>query len=375
MARSGRATLKPLILIVWGGFRLLLLLFVPLELRVLNNPGGLGLVFYSQSYYLQVIPGYLYPILFRWNLLQLPPSVLLGLFALSYILRLGMHDCTSFPRISALLASLVVAIVPIYLIIQFISVSSMEWSDIVLSAPVSVGYCSLLFAGLILMPSVAQLCNSLSTRVSNGVRRSWKDRILSPKTVSLLLLLCALLLPTVTLWQAAQPFPIPYTPLVLGGFLLQVEFAFYLGPSFDSITVFLQDPLTWRYYGVPIMVSSANLFFVWAVMRYALGKGSKRTAYITGIAAQIPSLVYSMYGPAYSPFSLILPFPATFLIGLILLQYVRAFEPSKEREKEKTREQEMRVPFMFVLRSRLSAWKRLSKHRTADNEESDENAR
>jgi len=248
----------------------------------------------------------------------------------------------------------------------------MEWFGIVVNAPVSVGYCSLLFIGFILLPSAAWLCNSLSTRNMVEVKRSLKDMILSPKTVSLLLLLCSILLPAVILWDPGPYTSSPYTPLAFVGFLLQFQFSRSMGPPDDSFSILLQEPFTWRYYGVSIIVSLANLLFVWTVMRYALGKGSKRTAYITGIATQIPSLVYMISGTASSDFSQILPFPATFVIGLILLRYVRALEPPKEREGKRIEESEMKVPFILVLKSRFSAWRQRSKEHDAIDEESNE---
>jgi hypothetical protein len=364
---SRDALKKILKLIFWNGLRLLFILLVPLLLYFSSDSAGTSISAYNDTYYLQTFAGGTYPILFRWYLLQHPLSLLLGLLALSFTLRLVLHGSESFPRFSALLLGIVLSAYPIYLFMQFLSVSSMEWFDIATNLPVSVGYCSLLLAGFILLPSVAWLCNSLPVRSMNEIDRSLKDTLLSLKRVSLFLLLSALLLPTVVLWQPGPYISSPYVPLAFAGFLLQFEYSKYIGSSYSSFGIIIQEPLNWDTYGISIAVSLANLLFVWTVVRYMLGRGSKRTAYITGFATQIPSVIYMLFAIVFSQYLLIIPFPATFVIGLVLLQYVRAIEPLEEEDEKMSEEYEMKVPFMLMLRSRLSAWRQRSKKHISDD--------
>ncbi|MFX0054432.1 MAG: hypothetical protein ACFFAX_07925 [Promethearchaeota archaeon] len=365
---GSRVALKRILKSVfWNSLRLLFILLIPLLLYFSSDSAGTSITAYNDTYYLQTFAGGTFPILFRWYLLQHPLSLLLGLLALSFTLRLGMHGSESFPRFSALLSGIVFSAYPIYLFMQFLSVSSMEWFDIATNLPVSVGYCSLLLAGFMLLPSIAWFCNSLPARNMNEIDRGLKDTLLSPKSVSLFLLLSALLLPTVVLWQAGPYTSSPYVPLAFAGFLLQFEYSKYIESPYSSIGIIIQEPLNWATYGISIAVSLANLLFVWTVVRYVLGRGSKRTAYITGFAMQIPSVIYMLFAIVFSQYLLVIPFPATFVIGLVLLQYVRAIEPLEEDGKL-SEESEMKVPFMLMLRSRLSAWRQRSKKHIADDE-------
>ncbi|MFW9864197.1 MAG: hypothetical protein ACFFET_18060 [Candidatus Thorarchaeota archaeon] len=368
MLKSGDALKRILKSIFWNGLRLLIILLIPLSLYFSNDSTGTSITASNDSYFLQTYTGEEYRTLFRWYLLQYPLSLLLGLLAFGFKLRLDIHDSESFPRFSALFSGLVLLAYPIYLFIQFFSVGSAHVFDIATNSPVSVGYCSLLFIGLILLPSVAWHCDSVPTRNTDEMRRSLKDVILSPKSVSLFLLLCTLVLPAMVLSQAGPSFSTIYSPFTFAGFLLLFDYSRYIGVPYSTFAVTIQDPFAWATYGISIAVSLANLLFVWTVVRYVLGRGSKRTAYITGFSMQIPSVIYMLFAIVFLQNLLVIPFPATFVIGLVLLQYVPAIEPLEEEDGEISEESEMKVPFMLMLRSRLSALRQRSKKRIAEDE-------
>jgi len=337
--------------------KLIIILLVPLQFSVNADSEGIQYITSSQSYLIWRAIGNPEYMRFRWIIAQYPISLALGLVALIFSMRLLQRQGKSYPFISAFVVGLALSIVPVYLFIQFFFGNSFDWFLVMMTAPVSIGYCSILLLIFVILPSIRWYSDSITADRSTPVREDnqepeeEKRTILTPKMSSYLMFLTAFLLPGMMLWQSHISIDTSYQSFSFVGFLLQ------FGYGFDSILFqqglwyALQDISSWNILGVSIICCVASLVFAWTIMRYVHGRGSKRTAILIGFISEIPPIAYVIGGHVYEQVWLILPFPVVLVLGLLVLRFANAIEPSKKRTE--LYQSEITVPLIFRMKSYL----------------------
>jgi len=221
------------------------------------------------------------------------------------------------------------------------------------TAPVSIGFCSSLILIFVILPSISWYSDSVSADRSIPKREDdqedaeKKRTTLTPKMSSYLMLLAAFLLPGMILLQISGPNQI----IRLIGFLLQFSFGFSTDFSQLGLAYTLQDITSWDFFGVSIVCCSASLVFAWTVMRYVHGMGTKKLAILVGLLSEIPPILYAIGGHAYRSVLLILPLPVVLIIGLLVLRFAKAIEPS--RKSSELDQSVIKVPLKFRMKSLL----------------------
>ncbi|TFG97333.1 hypothetical protein E4H12_08905 [Candidatus Thorarchaeota archaeon] len=341
-------------LIVVNIVKLAFVFLVPVQFDMSIGTEGTSYGISSQSYSILTWTGLLR---FRWIIVQYPISLILALVALIFTIRLHQLQGKSYPIRSAFVVGLVLSIIPIYYFIQFFLVSNLYWFDIVRTAPVFIGFCSSLFLIFVVLPSISWYSNSLSADRSLSKREDDQERgekkrtILTPKTSSYLTFLAAFLLPGMMILQSTISIDNAYQSISLIGFLLQFSFGLSTDLSHLGLYYTLQDIISWNLFGVPIICCAASLVFAWTIMRYVHGKGTKRIAILVGFLSEIPPILFTIGGLTYAQVWLILPLPVVLVVGLLVLRFAKAIEPS--RKSIELDQSVIKVPLKFRMKSHL----------------------
>lgn len=343
-------------LIVVNIVKLAFVFLVPVQFDMSIGTDGTSYGISSQSYSILTWTGLSR---FRWIIVQYPISLILALVALIFTIRLHQLQGKSYPIRSAFVVGLVLSIIPVYYFIQFFFVSNLYWFEIMMTAPVSIGFCSILFLIFVVLPSISWYSDSVSAdrsllkREDDQEGGEKKRTVLTPKTSSYLTFLAAFLLPGMMILQSTISIDNAYQSISLIGFLLQFSFGFSTDLSQLGLAYTLQDIISWNLFGVSIVCCAASLLFAWTIMRYVHGKGTKRIAILVGFLSEIPPILYTIGGLAYVSVSiwLILPLPVVLVVGLLVLRFAMAIEPSR---KSKERDQAViKVPLKFWMKSHL----------------------
>ena len=344
--------------------KLAFVFLVPVQFDMSIGIDGTSYGISSQSY--SILTGIGPPpyTIFRWIIIRYPISLILALVALFFTIRLHQLQGKSYPIKSAFVVGLVLSIIPIYYFIQFFLVSSLYWFDIMMTAPVSIGFCSSLFLIFVVLPSISWYSDSVSA--DRSILRREDDReggekkrtILTPKMSSHLMFLAAFLLPGMIMLQSAISIDFSNQIVRLIGILLQFSFGFSTDLSQLGFAYTLQDIIFWNLFGVSIVCCAASLVFAWTIMRYVHGKGTKRIAVLVGFLSEIPPILYTVIGHTYVSVWLILPLPVVLIIGLLVLRFAKAIEPS--RKSIELDQSEIKVPLAFRLKSLFFGHKKIS---------------
>jgi hypothetical protein len=332
----------------------------------------------SQSYSLFASMGLLSRIRFRWILSSYPISVILALVAVLFAVQMYQHQKGPYPTKSALAITLILSAIPAYYVVQFFIVSRFNWFEFSLSSPVLIGFCSLLLLLFVILPSVGSYSDTIQKKRSaqegedENASRETKRRRLSPKAGSYLAFLVAFLLPGVILLQSYDTIDYSNTGIVCIGFLLQFGFGIDSDLVMQGFFSF-QDISLWLFYSTSIACCVVSLLFAGAIMRYVHGKGTKKTAVLVGCISVLPPVTYTIIGIVFDVGQIILPFPAVFIVGLLILQFSAAIEP--ERKDGDLDQSEISVPLSLRLKSMLLKQgeptdKQQSEHENMNGEES-----
>lgn len=345
-------------LIVVNIVKLAFVFLVPVQFNISIGAEGTIYGISSQSYSILTLIGPSSYSIFRWIIARYPISLILALVAVIFTIRLHQLQGKSYPIKSAFVVGLVLSIIPIYYFIQFFLVSSLYWFEIMMTAPVSIGFCSILFLIFVVLPSISWYSDSVSidrsipSREDDQEGGEKKRTILTPKTSSYLTFLAAFLLPGIMILQSHILIDGPYQSSGLLGFLLQFSFGFSTDLSQLGLAYTLQDISLWNSFGVSIVCCTASLVFAWTIMRYVHGKGTKRIAILVGLLSEIPPILHTIGGLAYVSVWLILPLPVVLVVGLLVLQFAKVIEPS--RESTELDHSVIKVPLKFRMRAHLS---------------------
>ena len=344
-------------LIVVDIVKLAFVFLVPIQFDMSIGIDGISYGIFSQSYSILTGIGPSSDVHFRWIIVRYPISLILALVALIFTIRLHQLQGKSYPLRSAFVVGLVLSIIPIYYFIQFFLVSNLYWFDIMRTAPVLIGFCSSLFLIFVVIPSISWYSDLVSAdrfllkREDDQEGGEKKRTILTPKTSSYLTFLAAFLLPGMMILQSTISIDNAYQSISLIGFLLQFSFGFSTDLSQLGLAYTLQDINSWNLFGVSIVCCAASLVFAWTIMRYVHGKGTKRIAILVGLLSEIPPILHTIGGLASVSVWLILPLPVVLVVGLLVLRFAKAIEPSR---KSKERDQAViKVPLKFWMKSHL----------------------
>ncbi|MFW9959234.1 MAG: hypothetical protein ACFFCT_14275 [Candidatus Odinarchaeota archaeon] len=333
--------------------KLAFVFLLPVQFDISIGTEGTGYGISSQSYIF--ITGILSSSYtrFRWIIVQYPISLILALVALIFTIRLHQLQGKSYPIRSAFVVGFVLSIIPIYYFIQFFLVSDLYWHEIMMTAPVSIGFCSILFLIFVILPSISWYSDSVSADRSIPKKKDdqedgeKKRTILTPKMSSYLMFLAAFLLPGMIMVQSFTS----NQNIRFIGLLLQFSFGFSTDFSQLGLAYTLQDIFFWDLFGVSIVCCAASLVFAWTIMRYVHGRGTKRIAILVGFLSEIPPILYTITGLAYVSFWLILPLPIVLIVGLLVLRFTTAIEPS--RKSTDPDQSVIKVPLKFRMKSYL----------------------
>jgi hypothetical protein len=241
---------------------------------------------------------------------------------------------------------------------------------------VSIGYCSILLLIFVILPSIRWYSDSITADRSTPVREDnqepeeEKRTILTPKMSSYLMFLTAFLLPGMMLWQSHISIDTSFQGFSFVGFLLQFSFGFATDLSQLGLAYTLQDIISWNLFGVSIICCVASLVFAWTIMRYVHGRGSKRTAILIGFISEIPPIAYAIGGHAYEQIWLILPLPVVLILGLLVLYFANAIEPS--RKSTELYQSEIKIPLIFRMKSYLFRQNKKSDETPIESSDTDE---
>jgi len=338
--------------------KLAFVFLVPVQFNMSIGTDGISYGISSQSYNILTGIGPSLFVRFRWIIDRYPISLILALVALIFTIRIHQLQGKSYPVRSALVVGLVLSFIPIYYFIQFFLVSNLYWFEIMMTAPVSIGFCSSLFLIFVVLPSISWYSDSVSADrsilmredIQEGVEE--KRTILTPKTSSYLTFLAAFLLPGMMILQSTNLIDSPYQSISFIGFLLQFSFGLSTDISQLGLGYALQDINSWNLFGVSIVCCVASLVFAWTIMRYVHGKGTKRIAILVGFLSEIPPILHTISGLAYVQVWLILPLPIVLVVGLLVLRFAKVIEPS--RESTELDHSMIKVPLKFRMRAHLS---------------------
>lgn len=334
--------------------KLAFVFLVPVQFDMSIGTDGPSYGISSQSYSILAWTGLFR---FRWIIVRYPISLILALVALIFTIRLHQLQGKSYPIRSAFVVGLVLSIIPIYYFIQFFLLSSLYWFAIMATAPVSIGFCSCLILIFVVLPSISWYSDlvcadrSLLKKADDQEGGEKKRTILTPKTSSYLTFLAAFLLPGMMILQSTISIDNAYQSISLMGFLLQFSFGFSTDLSPLGLAYTLQDIVLWNLFGVSIVCCAVSLVFAWTIMRYVHGKGTKRIAILVGFLSEIPPILYTIGGHAYMQVWLILPLPVVLVVGLLVLRFARAIEPS--RKNIELDQSVIKVPLKFRMKSHL----------------------
>lgn len=342
-------------LIVVNIVKLAFVFLVPVHFNMSIGTDGTSYGISSQSYSILTGIGPPSYARFRWIIVQYPISLILALVALIFTIRLHQLQGKSYPIRSAFVVGLILSIIPIYYFIQFFLVWNLYWFDIMMTEPVSIGFCSSLFLIFVVLPSISWYSDSVSADRSIPKREDdqeggeKKRTILTPKMSSYLTFLAAFLLPGMMILQSY--ISIDYSNLSIGfyGFLLQFNYGFSTDLSQLGLTYTLQYIGLWGLFGVAIVCCAASLVFAWTIMRYVHGKGTRRIAVLVGFLSEIPPILYTISGHPLASVLLILPLPVVLIVGLLVLQFAKAIEPSRKRSE--LDQSVIKVPLKFRMKS------------------------
>ncbi len=345
-------------LIILNIVKLTFAFLVPVEFNISFGAEGTSLGISSQSYSIMAHMGPSSYSRFRWIIAQYPISLVLALVVIIFTIRLHQLQGKSYPIRSAFVVSLVLSIIPIYYFTQFFLVSSLYWFEIMMTAPVSIGFCSILFLIFVVLPSINwysdSVCADRSILKKEDIKEGVEEKrtILTPKTSSYLTFLAAFLLPGMMILQSTNLIDSPYQSISFIGFLLQFSFGLSTDISQLGLGYALQDINSWNLFGVSIVCCVASLVFAWTIMRYVHGKGTKRIAILVGFLSEIPPILHTISGLAYVQVWLILPLPIVLVVGLLVLRFAKVIEPS--RESTELDHSMIKVPLKFRMRAHLS---------------------
>jgi len=344
--------------------KLAFVFLVPVQFDISTGREGINYGISSQSYAILALIGPSSYSIFRWIIVRYPISLILALIALIFTIRLHQLQGKSYPIRSAFVVGLVLSIIPIYYFIQFFLVSDLYWLDIMRTAPVSIGFCSSLFLIFVVLPSISWYSDSVSADRSIPKKKDdqedgeKKRTILTPKMSSYLMFLAAFLLPGTMILESSISIDYSNLTIRLGGFLLQLNYGFSTELSRLGFAYTLQNIDNWNLFGVAIVCCAASLVFAWTIMRYVHGKGTKRIAILIGFLSEIPPILYTISELAYVSVWPILPLPVVLVIGLLVLRFAKAIEPSRKSTEQD--QSEIKVPLAFRLKSRFFGHMKIS---------------
>jgi hypothetical protein len=352
---------KRLILLIILG--LIFVFFVPLQFGVSTSTDTVSFFIFNEIFYLQTDIGAASYTLFRWMLIRYPLSIFLAIASFAFTFRLHQRRETSYPILSASVITLVLWSIPIYFFIQFFTVDPLYWMNIMMIEPVPIGFCCILFLVFVIMPTIDWYSNSAITSISasgipnNETLTGRKRVILTPKRGSVLGFLAAFLLPGLVLWQSFNLFESTSFEASYLGFLLQFDTSYNAYPVYQQFSYSIQELAIWYITALPILCCSLSLLFAWFIMRCVHGKSSKRSTILVGVIAESPSIVYAVLGFVFEYEWGIIPFPAAFIVGLVVIYFTHSLEPSV---KDKLDHDEIAVPMRIRLKSRFSSHQKIS---------------
>jgi hypothetical protein len=337
-----------------------LVFIIPLQFAVEIGTDSSQYFIYNQAFYFLSATGTMPYTRFRETLTQYPLSLILALASVAFRLRLHQQEKRTYPLFSAFAITLALWCVPIYFLIQFFSVDMYNWLNIAMTAPISMGFCSILFLVFFILPSIAWYSNhalpitsALTTKNDESLVKR-KKAILTPKRGSIIVFLAAFLLPGIIFWQGQSGSEASDLNMVCVSVLVQLV-TFYIGGASltidQSYTFYVQEMAMWDFIGIPMLCCVLILVFAWSVMRYVHGKGHRTRTLIIGAISEIPPIVYVVATfTSGSPWSAI-PLPAALVVGLLVMHFTPVEEP---KPKVGLTDDEITVPLRIRLKSRFS---------------------
>ncbi|MFX1482550.1 MAG: hypothetical protein ACFFCP_05095 [Promethearchaeota archaeon] len=345
-------------LIIFMIFGLIFVFFVPLEFAIGIGMTSSGFSVSNVVFSIDTSTGAISYTIFRWILGRHPLSLFLTIAAAVFTLRLHQRSGKSYPIYSASAVSVALWSIPVYYFVQFFSVDAFHWFEIRTNAPIPIGFCSILFLVFVILPSINWYSNSAS-RISsasaikkNETLTGEGEVILTPKRGSILAFLVAFLLPGLVLLQISGLFETSLLDVDFLGFLPQFIF---FPPFFQQIFYTVQEISQWDTIGLSILYCAPSLIFAWFVMRYVHGKNSKRSTIIVGVISEIPPITYSVFGFMFEYGWIIIPFPAAFIAGILVMHFTHVIEQTRRAELG---DSEIAVPLMTRLKSRFGRHRR-----------------
>jgi hypothetical protein len=345
---------------------LVFVFLVPLQFSLSTSADSMNYFIFNQLFYFEAGTGPTPHIILRWMLADYPLSLILTLASLVFALRLQQRRKDSYPRYSGCAINLALWSIPVYLLVQTIWPGTFLFFDRFTGLPIPIGLCSILFLVFVLMPSIDWYSDSvyLGTSSSDSGNKespaTEKKVSLTPKRGSVLAFLSAFLFPGIILWgfYSATILNIDYA-----GFLVDLQSSYIDYSSVSAVQIYyfnIQESIAGGATSLSILLCLPSLLFAWFVMRYLHGKSSRRRAILVGAVSELLPTVLTVafvviwFAVGLPLRTLIFPFPAAFVVGLLVMRFTPALEP---RIKVVSNDDEIRVPLKTLLMLRFSRHK------------------
>jgi hypothetical protein len=345
------------------------ILLVPLQFRLVTSAASMDYFIFNQPFYFEAGTGPTPLMILRWMLADYPLSLILTIASMIFALRLQQRKKNSYPRYSGCAMSLAIWSIPVCLLAQTIWPGTFPFFDRFTGWPIPIGLCSILFLVFVLLPSIDWYSDSVYPGASSsdsGNKESLakgKRAGLTPKRGSVLAFLSAFLFPGIILWQ------------IYGASTLNIEYVGFLVDLFSSYTAYssvstgqmyyfnIQEIIAWGRNSLFVLLCLSSLLFAWFVMRYLHGNTSRRRATLVGVISELIPTVYAVliavitFAFGLPLQAMIFPFPAAFVVGLLVMRFTPALEP---RTRVVSDDDEIKIPLKTLLLSRFRKHKEIA---------------